>query len=210
MQLTHVFTPTNRSMKKPLLAGAVILGLGFASFAQAMVAYPGGPDGSLDNPLLSEYDPVTGSYSYYFEVEPFQRVYVDPDVAIGYIYQVDSASPLIVSAEFTTALTDPDGYQIFALNAAGERGDFLGDVAVGGTFTFDSAVRGFWLEGINPDNMLNPLNPLAFVAGFTFDRAGMVSLTQTPITAVPEPTTWAMLLVGLGVVGVVAKRRRLG
>jgi len=180
-----------------------------ASNANAItVIGPGTPGASPDTPLLSEFNPVTGSYSYYFEVGVGQRVYVDPDVAVGYIYQVDLSSPLITSAEFATALTDPDGYQIYTLNAAGERGDFLGNVAVGGTFTFASAVSGFWLEGIDPVNMLDPLNPQAFVAGFTFDRAGTVNLTQTPITAVPEPTTWAMLLAGLGIVGAVTRRRR--
>ena len=196
-----------RTSMKLIAAAAFVMFVASNASAWSVVG-PGTPGASPDTPLLSEFDPVTGSYSYYFEVALFQRVYVDPDVAIGYIYQVDSASPLITSAEFTTALTDPDGYQIYALNAAGERGDFLGDVAVGGTFTFASAVRGFWLEGIDPVNMLDPLNPQAFVAGFTFDRAGTVSLTQTPITAVPEPTTWAMLLAGLGIVGTVTRRRR--
>ncbi|MDR1994307.1 MAG: PEPxxWA-CTERM sorting domain-containing protein [Azonexus sp.] len=38
----------------------------------------------------------------------------------------------------------------------------------------------------------------------------MVSLTQTPITTnVPEPTTWAMLLAGMGVVGAITRRRRM-
>jgi hypothetical protein len=173
---------------------------------------PDSPGGSPSTPLLSAFDPETGSYRYYFEVGVDQRVYVDPDVATGYIYQVDSTSPLITSAQFTTALIDSDGYQIYALEASGERGNFLGNVAVGGMFTFASAVGGFWLEGIDPANMLDPLNPQAFVAGFTFDRAGTVSLTQTPITAssIPEPETWAMLLAGLGIVGTVAKRRRLG
>jgi hypothetical protein len=168
------------------------------------------PGWSPGTPLLSDFDPDIGGYRFYFEVVPGQRVYVDPDVAVGYIYQVDSASPLIASAHFATALTDADGYQIYALDAGGARGDFLGDVAVGGTFTFASAVSGFWLEGIDPINMVDPLNPQAFVAGFTFDGAGMVSLTQTPITTnVPEPTTWAMLLAGMGVVGAITRRRRM-
>ena len=190
---------------------AAVFAMFVASNANAMasVVSPGFPGWSPSMPLLSDFDSEIGGYRYNFDVGLDQRVYVDPDVAVGYIYQVDSASPLIVSAHFATVLTDPDGYQIYTLNAAGERGDFLGNVAVGGTFTFASAVSGFWLEGIDPINMLDPLNPQAFVAGFTFDRAGTVSLTQIPITAVPELTTWAMLLAGLGIVGTVTRRRRI-
>jgi len=173
-------------------------------------------DGSTPaTPLLpGATDPQTGGYSFDFGVDLNQRVYVDPDVATGYVYQVDPGNPLITAAEFASALTDPDGYQIYALNADGTRGAFLGDVMVGGTFDFLAAVSGFWLEGIDPINMLDPNNTLAFVAGFSFDSAGQVHLTQTPITTfvanpsgVPEPATWAMMLLGFGMVGVAARRK---
>ena len=152
---------------------------------------------------------VESRYSFTIAGLPKLNFDFEPETpATGYIYQVDSTGPLIQSAHFTTVLTNPDGYKIYALGADGERGDFLGNVAVGGAFTFASAVSGFWLEGIDPANMLDPRNPQAFVANFTYDRAGTVSFTRTSITAIPEPETWVMLLTGLGIVAAVTRRRR--
>jgi hypothetical protein len=55
---------------------------------------------------------------------------------------------------------------------------------------------------------LDPANTHAFVTGLTFVSAGDVSLIQTPIPVVPEPETCAMLLAGLGLVSLIARRRK--
>ena len=50
--------------------------------------------------------------------------------------------------------------------------------------------------------------------GKTFDNAGFDQLVLDNITinavssAVPEPTTWAMMIIGFGVVGAMARRRQ--
>lgn len=64
------------------------------------------------------------------------------------------------------------------------------------------------MTGIETSASLDPANPLAFVTGLTFSGGGTVSMTQTPITAsVPEPSTYALILLGAGVVAFGARRR---
>lgn len=49
------------------------------------------------------------------------------------------------------------------------------------------------------------VNGLALGGGFN----GTVNITSTPLPAIPEPSTYALLLAGIGVVGLVARRRGL-
>lgn len=50
---------------------------------------------------------------------------------------------------------------------------------------------------------------LSFLAHASPQEPGMALLTDVSLTgAVPEPATWAMMIVGLGAIGVVARRRR--
>jgi hypothetical protein len=74
---------------------------------------------------------------------------------------------------------------------------------------FTAGVKGFSLRDIDEAAMLDPANPTAFVTGLTFANGDAVTISQTPVTAaVPEPETWAMLLAGLAVTGVIARRRQ--
>ena len=56
---------------------------------------------------------------------------------------------------------------------------------------------------------LKPLG-LGFPAPNTFGTAGAATLTITraAVAAVPEPATWAMMLIGFGAMGVSLRRRR--
>jgi hypothetical protein len=168
-------------------------------------------DGSAPDRALTPtvVDPVTGAYLFDFGVELNQRVFIDPLVATGYRYEITGGGLLITSAQFAAALVDSDGYQIYSLDDI-----LLGVVQVGGTFTFADAVAGFVLRGIDPLNMLDPANTAAFVTGLTFNGAGQVQMSQTPIDildvggAVPEPATWATMLVGFGLIGAALRRRK--
>jgi len=71
-----------------------------------------------------------------------------------------------------------------------------------------------WMLGLQANDVqeigtsTNPYShPYGIVAGFNY-FSGNIQYGSS-ITAVPEPETWAMLLAGLGFVGVAAKRRRL-
>ena len=61
--------------------------------------------------------------------------------------------------------------------------------------------------GIDPSLGLDPNNPIAFVTALTFVGAGDFTGTMTPlVTAVPEPSTWAMMIFGFVGVGYMAYR----
>jgi hypothetical protein len=71
-----------------------------------------------------------------------------------------------------------------------------------------------WMLGLQANDVTvigtstNPYaHPYGIVAGFNY-FSGDIQYSNGIISA-PEPETWAMLLAGLGIVGITAKRRRL-
>ncbi|MES2262368.1 MAG: nidogen-like domain-containing protein [Pseudomonadota bacterium] len=151
---------------------------------------------SPDAPLLPEIVNQDG-YQFNFNINLNQRIFIDPVVAVGYDYRVNSG-PNIQTAVLPTVPGDTDGYQLYTLNDV-----LLGSVMPGQIFDFGpGGVNGFRLTGIDPGAQLDPANPQAFITGLTFAGAGQVSLTQTPLSidtgsnAVPEPASLALLLLG--------------
>jgi hypothetical protein len=58
------------------------------------------------------------------------------------------------------------------------------------------------LATFTPTGSLNPNNPQPAISGsFTF-------LSPSMVAAVPEPASWAMLLIGFGMTGAVLRRRK--
>lgn len=172
---------------------------------------------SFESPLLpTEIDPGTGAFEFDFVASPYVPVVVDPDVATGY----DFSSTLgILSAEFED-LGDSQ-YTLSFLDAVGveQTSDFI--PAIGNVFDFSqfnpAGVLGFTVKGIDTALMLDPANPTAFKTKLTFNAQSptAVNLTQTPITtfvepvpAVPEASTWAMMIMGVGFVGFSMRRRK--
>ncbi|MBO9499989.1 MAG: PEP-CTERM sorting domain-containing protein [Novosphingobium sp.] len=165
---------------------------------------------SADSPLLPSDIPAEGSYS--FELTPVagQPVFIDPALASGYDYQITSGANAITAALFPLLPGDADGYTIYAL---GDLSTILGTVMGGQTFTFASPVQGFTLGGIDPAANVDPSDPTAFVTGLTFQNNNAVTVSQTAVSssapgAVPEPQTWAMMILGFGLVGMLTRRRR--
>lgn len=165
----------------------------------------GTSDGSSpDAPLLPTIVTEDG-YQFDFNVQLNQQVFIDPVVAVGYEYQVQSG-PNIRTVLLPTLAGDTDGYQIYSLDDG-----LLASVGPGGFFDFGpDGVRGFRVLGI--DAGLNPDDPLAFVTGLTFAGEGPVRMTQNPITldtdpaGVPEPS--ALMLMFAGALAAVHARRR--
>ena len=163
------------------------------------------------NPVLPS-NPGSGDGAWEFVNVPVsntQPVWFDPEVAVGYIYQVNGAGPLISSVILPQGIGD-GRYDVYVW----ENGDWKllqGNVLGGQSFSFGTAVDRFKVLGIEPSAGLNPASPIAFSAGLTFDQNGTVNLSQQAIsvmTAVPEPATYAMMGMGLAMLGVVARRRR--
>jgi len=151
-------------------------------------------------------NPVTKAFTFDFVATPATPIFIDPDYATGYIYDVLSG-PNIASAIFPTIAGDADGYDVYSLN----------DVLLAhGVYSFDfttlfaAGVTGFKLKGIDLTAALDPTDGGAFVTGLTFVAGGAVTMTQAPIittTGVPEPAAWATMILGLGLAGHGLRRR---
>ncbi|MBB4857631.1 hypothetical protein HNO88_000942 [Novosphingobium chloroacetimidivorans] len=168
-----------------------------------------GDGSSFENPLLPQEIGPNGEFQFEFTATPNQTVFVDPYITTGYDFEVQSGQ-LILSAIFPE-LGDANGYDVFSLT---DLVNPLGTGIMGGSlFSFGSGVSGFALRGIDPSLALDPANVGAFVTGLTFDISGptTIQLTQTPVTefsaAVPETSTWAMMILGLGLMGATLRRR---
>jgi hypothetical protein len=162
------------------------------------------PDGATaSNPLM----PVVTEAGWVFEfgVEPGQRVFVDPDVAIGYDFIVDGGPNI---ASILLPMVGDGSYDLWLWNGT----DWVqsGDVLTAGVeYAFLTGQQRVRILGIEIEANVDPTNPTAFVTGLTFDAAGQVSLRQVAVTvAVPEPETWAMLGLGLVVLAAGTARSR--
>lgn len=173
-----------------------------------------GDGSSPTNPLAPTDLQPDGSFVFSFEVtEPQQPVFIDPYVSVGYEYEVIGGS-LAFSQAWFGDVGDENGYEIWGWN--GTDYYFLTNIDDETWYTFASPVTKFKLLGIDSTLGLDPDDPNAFVSGFIYNGTGTVDVSMKPITewvegtggAVPEPATWAMMIMGFGAVGMAARRRR--
>jgi hypothetical protein len=145
-------------------------------------------------------------WRFFFNVTPNQLVFIDPEVAIGYDYVVNSGP------SFASVLLPDVGdgrYDLLLWDGAGwaDSGD---DILAGQQYAFSTPLTRFRIAGIETEAALDPSDTTAFVTGLTFTEAGQVDMLQIPVTTtvpVPEPETYALFLAGLGVLAVSARRR---
>ncbi len=166
-----------------------------------------GDGSSPDNPLLPNGEVTPdGGFVFNFTPTPNVPIFIDPDYAVGYTYEIVSGDNLILSAIFPTLPFDTDGYDVYSLD------DILLATGVY-SYTFQSGVTGFKLLDIDLEAMIDPTDGGAFVTGLVFSNGNTVQVTQTPIVvnvpaAVPEPATWGMMLLGFGLVGGAVRARK--
>ena len=93
----------------------------------------------------------------------------------------------------------------------GDPSSFLVTLTDSGGDTFSQTLSK--LNGSNIFNILAPAGTTYTSATFTSTGGGFADLKQlrvTLATAVPEPATWAMILLGFGGIGMAMRRRRSG
>lgn len=122
----------------------------------------------------------------------------------------------------SSGLTAPSSIDWNALVAAGQT--YTPTALVGNTFNFGTTLYGWNVLGLHFGNNSDPANPPNNVTAFylfNFGNTGATGLTfspnaqgfsnaaiYTPPRGVPEPATWAMMLLGFGGIGTAMRRRR--
>lgn len=186
--------------------------LGMNDLGQVVGAWTS-PDGSqqqgfIATPVAMPVDNgAAGSFSFSVAVQADMPVFIDPLVAVGYVYAVGSGDPLFKTVSLPVGIGDGR----YTLHVGGLVLEVGGNQVVDFTaLGFAQGVAGFSVTGIETAAALDPSDNNAFVTRLTFMADGRFTGTQTPISvdvpAVPEPATAALWLLGLG--GLLARRRQ--
>jgi hypothetical protein len=152
-------------------------------------------------------------YSFHAPASPSSVTYIDPLLATGFDYKIGTG-PTDSNFRSVVPVTTVGGgiYSLLVLSG----GSFVseGTILAGQTFDFTthgftSGVSEFEITGLDPG--VNPTDITAFVTGLTFMSDGTFTGTMQAISvteAVPEPSTWAMMLLGFIGLGVVFRQSR--
>ena len=182
--------------------GKVVVNSDTGSF---IVDLNGGAPGSAPvfMPVAGAHTPP-GVSQFLIKVQPNVTYNIDPASAAGFIF-THGAGPLFASVTAPTGVAPGDQFQLWLYDSASGHWAFDTNITGGVAFSFaGGGVRGFELLGI-PHSVVS--NPTSFVAGVTFESAGTFNGQEIAV-GVPEPATWTLMLLGVGGVGALARRRR--
>ncbi|MEZ6061200.1 MAG: Ig-like domain-containing protein [Planctomycetaceae bacterium] len=174
---------------------------GISAIARFRLSSTGGlaPTGAATDGEVEDYslqiDPIvlpdgtTGGYTFTTVTPPRVRRWYDPEVAVGYDYEVNPGGDNFTSVEFVSGFGD-DLYTVEFVDGTG-----TAQVVVVGPFDpFDFETEGnspggvsfFRVTGIEPEAGLDPDDPAAFPTGLAFGDAdnngeAVVDFTMTPL-----------------------------
>ena len=195
----------------------------------------GAADGaSEESPLLPGEVSVSDegeapTFSFDVSVAGADFVFIDPEVAVGYTYVLSGDGRITgIKAPTLDAVNDADGYivtlpdgQQFRL-LPGEEIELLAGVQVvtasGDVVTPGADITTLEFSEISELLGIDPLDTTTFVAGFrfadtstnsSFSQTALIIDTDDPVSAVPLPPSMALILAGLGGLGVMKRRRKI-
>ena len=163
--------------------------------------------GSEFTPLLPN-DPDPNNNIFVFDLpgdlDTGEIFFIDPPVAIGYIYTVEDAEFKQIQAPSLATIGDLDGYTITI-------GGQVFSLAPGAVLDVSALnAKTFTLTGIDPLLLLDPLNFLAFPLGISLQNqtpGAQLKVTQEPITAAAVPLPAGLPLYLGGILALAAARR---
>jgi hypothetical protein len=164
--------------------------------------------GPVNVPVSSVNSVGQTVYSFNINVSHGQSVNLDPAAALGYIFSIGNGNSGLNFASVKLpdlGLSHPYGLYIWN----GSSFVFAADLLANTLFDFGpTGVSMFEVLGIDASLGLDPSSATAFVTQVTFTGDGVFTGTMTAITAVPEPSTWAMMILGFAGIGFIAYRRK--
>jgi hypothetical protein len=163
-----------------------------------------GCQGTKDNPVLPTEKCLALSYflGCWKFTDVISRDWADPVTASGYTYQMTNGSLFTEIVDFPTGFLEPldvtaPGCSIPGTFGPGQSVDFV--------TLCGSGVSEFTVTGIDP--MFDPTDPGAFPIQLAFNTPTADFIAEPLGSAVPEPSTWAMILLGFAGVGFAVHRR---
>lgn len=145
-------------------------------------------------------------YSFNLAVTHGQSYNLDPAVALGYIFSVGNSGPNFATVKLPN-LGMSHAYELLTWD--GLKFVFAANLAANTLYDFGAnGVSKFEVLGIDSSLGLDPTNSTAFVTQLTFTGDGTFTGSMTAVTDVPEPSTWAMLVLGFAAVGFLGYRRK--
>jgi PEP-CTERM motif len=171
------------------------------SFTAYFAPTSGTINGSIVLPTVSSTLSQYGGPTFEFDtpVTEGAPISIDPPSAEGFIYKIGTGDPNFASVELPD-VGNPSPYDLYLWNGSA----FVFDTTVNPDTVFDFSAGGvseFEILGIASSIGLNPNSATDFVTQLTFEGSGTFTGTMTPVIGVPEPSTWAMMLLGFAGLG---------
>lgn len=167
-----------------------------------------GDGSSAESPLLPSDLGSGGEFVFEFVATPGTPVFIDPFIAVGYDYALTTPGNA-----FDSLILPNVGDGVFTVSGLDGMGGAFSDIVNAGVpYSFAAGVTAFSVTDIEVSAGLDPSDPSAFVTGLTFVNPGAVSVSQTPVSVfvsapIPEPSTYALMALGLLGVAAVSRRR---